>query len=309
MKIVFMGTPEFAVPSLVSLHESGYTVDLVITQEDKPKGRGKKLQATPVKEKALELGFEVYQPKNVNSKESVEKIKALDPDFIVVVAYGQIIRKSILEIPKYDIINVHASLLPKYRGAAPINWSIIDGEKETGVTIMEIQEGLDTGDMILKESIAIEDEDDAITITEKLSKLGGKMLPEAILGLVDGSLSKKKQDDSLSSYASMMNKELGHIDWNKSAFEIRNLIRGLKPWPSAFTYLNDEIVKIHGAEVSDEDIEVPLGQIVRVDKEYIYIKCGQGLLKVFEIQFPNKKKMLVADYLKGNSIESGIVFK
>lgn len=309
MKIVFMGTPEFAVPSLVALEESGYTVDLVITREDKPKGRGKKLQHTPVKEKALELGLEVYQPKNVNSKESVEKIRALDPDFIVVVAYGQIIRKDILEIPKYDIINVHASLLPKYRGAAPINWSIIDGEEETGITIMEIQEGLDTGDMILKGSIKIEEDDDAISITDKLSKLGGDLLPEAILGLVDGSLVKKKQDDSLSSYASMMSKETGHIDWSKSAFEIRNLIRGLKPWPSAYSYYKDEIVKMHSAKVLDDNFEGELGQLVKVDKEHLYIKCGQATLMIEEIQFPGKKKMLVADYLKGNAMDGDVIFK
>jgi len=214
MKVIFMGTPEFAVPSLEALYKAGYTIDLVVTQQDRKRGRGKKLQATDIKKKALELGLEVYQPDNVNSKESVEKLRSLKPDFIVVAAYGQIIRRQIIDLPKYDIINVHASLLPKYRGAAPINWAIVNGEKETGITIMEIQEGLDTGDMILKESLPILEDDDAKSIHDKLSELGGKLLTEAILGIVDGSLVRKKQDDDLSSYAPMLNKESGLINWN-----------------------------------------------------------------------------------------------
>ncbi len=304
-----MGTPEFAVPSLEALHKAGYTIDLVVTQQDRKKGRGKKLQPTEVKKKALELGLEVYQPENVNSKESVEKIKLLKPDFIVVAAYGQIIRRQIIDIPKYDIINVHASLLPKYRGAAPINWAIVNGEDETGITIMEIQEGLDTGDMILKSSLPILDEDDAESIHDKLSKLGGELLTEAILGIVDGSLKRKKQDDDLSTYAPMLNKESGLINWNKPAKEIRNLIRGLKPWPSAFTYYKGEMVKIHRAEVIDENPDASLGEIIKIDKKNVYVKAFNSVLKVIELQFPGKRKMLVEDYLKGNKIEEGEILK
>lgn len=304
-----MGTPEFAVPSLVALHEAGYTIDLVVTMQDKRRGRGKKLQPTEVKAKALELGLPVYQPENVNSKESVEKLRALNPDFIVVAAYGQIIRKSILEIPKYNIINVHASLLPKYRGAAPINWSIVNGESETGVTIMEIQEGLDTGDMILKGSIPILYEDDAETIHDKLSNLGGELITQAILGLVDGSLPKKKQDEALSSYAPMLNKESGHINWNKSATEIRNLVRGFKPWPSAYAYYNEEMVKFHQVEAMEENRPGKLGEILEVDGQNIYIKAHNSVIKLVELQFPGKRKMLVEDYLKGNEIEEGVILK
>ncbi len=303
MNIVFMGTPEFAVPSLVSLYEEGYDIDLVITQQDRRRGRGKKLQPTDVKKKALELGLSVYQPENVNSKESVEKIKSLKPDFIVVAAYGQIIRKDILAIPKYDIINVHASLLPKYRGAAPINWAIVNGEKETGITIMEIQEGLDTGDMILQESFKIKEDDDASKVHDRLAKLGGKLIKEAIVGIVDGSLNRKKQNDNESSYAPMLSKESGRIDWNKSSVEIRNLIRGFKPWPSAFTDYKGDMMKIHWAEISDLNLDGKPGEIVKVDKESIYVKTGDGVLRLVEIQMPGNRKMLTSQYLLGNNIE------
>ena len=292
MKLIFMGTPEFAVPSLEALHEAGYTIDLVITQQDSKRGRGKKLQPTDIKKRALELGLEVYQPENVNSKESVEKIRSLKPDFIVVAAYGQIIRKDILEIPKYDIINVHASLLPKYRGAAPINWSIVNGEEKTGVTIMEIQEGLDTGDMILKGELPILEEDDAETIHDKLAKLGGELITEAIVGIVDGSLTRKKQDDSISSYAPILNKKSGNIDWTRSAQDIKNLVRGFKPWPSAFTHYGEELVKIHRVEVLEGDPEGAFGEIIDVDSEYIYVKAKNSIVRIEELQFPGKRKKI-----------------
>ncbi len=309
MKIVFMGTPDFAVPTLESLFKRGYSIELVITQKDKPKGRGKKVQYTPVKEKALELGLEVYQPDSINDKESIDKIKSINPDFIVVVAYGQILRKEILEIPKYGCYNVHASLLPKYRGAAPINWAIINGEKETGVTIMEMEEGLDTGDMILWKSIEIKPDDDAPGIHDKLSILGGEMIIEALEGIKNGVIIKTPQNHSLSTYAHMLDKSMGRINWNDKGENIINLIRGLKPWPSAYTQYNDEIVKIHKGSLINKIVEGHSGEIIKVDNKGIYVNAQDKTVILEEIQFPGKKKLKVEEYLKGNSIEEGFILK
>ncbi|NLV89067.1 MAG: methionyl-tRNA formyltransferase [Tissierellia bacterium] len=309
MKIVFMGTPQFAVPTLEALYKEGYDIGLVITQKDKPKGRGKKILFTPVKEKAVELGLEVFQPDSINSPDAIEKISSLNPDFIVVVAYGQILKKSVLEIPKYGCYNVHASLLPKYRGAAPINWAIIDGEKETGITIMEMEEGLDTGDIVLTEAIPIENDDDAISIHDKLSILGGKLITKALEGIVEGKLEKTPQDHSLSSYASMLSKDIGKIDWNSNGESIINLIRGLKPWPSAYTDYKGETIKIHKASLTDEIKDGVCGQIVKVDNTGIYVITKDKIILLEEIQFPNKRKMTVEEYLRGNSIEEGIILK
>lgn len=307
MKIVYMGTPDFAVPSLQALYDAGYDVELVITQQDKKRGRGKKLQFTPVKEKALELNIEVYQPENVNAEESIKKIKSINPDFIIVAAYGQILKEDILNAPKYKCLNVHASLLPKYRGAAPINWAIINGEKETGVTIMEMEKGLDTGDMIIWESIPILEEDDAITMYDKLSNIGGKLIIEAIDKILKDNLVGIKQDHSKSTYASMFSKDMGLIDWTKSASEISNLIRGLKPWPSAFTKYLDEIVKIHDSKVINEKSNKEPGTILKVTSEGIFVSTGTNILLVKELQFPGKRKMKVEDYIKGNQINEGVV--
>lgn len=307
MKIVFMGTPEFAVPSLIELKNTGLDIELVITQIDKRKGRGKKLQYTPVKEKALELDLDVFQPTDVNSSETIKKLKSINPDLIVVVAYGQILSREILELPKYGCINVHASLLPKYRGAAPINWAIINGELETGVTIMEMEEGLDTGDMIIKKSIPIEEDDDYISIHDKLSFLGGKTLIEAINQIVEGVCKKTPQDDSLSNYAKMIFKSTGKIDWNKTGKEIKNLVRGLKPWPSAYTDYNGETIKIHKVSLVEGTISGERGQIIKVSDSGIYVNSIDQIVVIEEIQFPNKKKMSVKDYLAGNSIEVGII--
>ncbi|MGB5823144.1 MAG: methionyl-tRNA formyltransferase, partial [Proteocatella sp.] len=242
MKIIFMGTPEFAVYSLEVLKERGDEVALVISQEDKPKGRGKKLQPTPVKERALEYGYEVYQPKKVREKEAVEIIKNINPDLIVVTAFGQILTKEILDIPKYGCINVHASLLPKYRGAAPINFAIINGESQSGITTMYMGEGLDTGDMILSDSIKIEDEDTAGVLHDKLAKLSKKTLKETLDLIEKGRAPRSVQEHEKSTYAPMMNKELGHIDFSKEAQSIVNLVKGVDPWPSAYANLNGEVV-------------------------------------------------------------------
>lgn len=307
MNIVFMGTPEFSVPSLSKLHEAKYNISLVITQIDRPKGRGKKLQYTPVKEKALELNIEVHQPSYVNSKASIEKLKNLNPDLIVVVAYGQILSSEILELPKFGCINVHASLLPKYRGAAPINWALINGEQETGITIMEMEKGLDTGNIIIKSSIPIKNEDDYISIHDKLSDLGGEVLLQAIDEINEGVSKRTPQDHSQSNYAPMIFKSTGKIDWNKSAEEINNLVKGLKPWPTAYTEYNGKIIKLHRTRTEKDNYSGESGEIIKVSDNGIFIKTGDGVLVIEEIQFPNKKKMLVKDYLAGNSIEENVI--
>lgn len=309
MRVVFAGTPLFAVNSLESLYNKGYDIPMVISQGDKKRGRGKKLQYTHVKEKAIELGLEVYQPENINSKEAIEKIRGLSPDFIVVVAFGQILKKELLDIPIYSCINVHASLLPKYRGAAPINWSIINGEKETGVTIMEMAEGLDSGDMILKEAIKIEEDDDYPKLHDKLSNLGSKLLIEALESIVRGEAVFEPQNHDLSTYAPMLYKDTGKIDWNKNTMEIINLIKGVIPWPGAYTFYGEDMLKIHKVSIVKEDIEAQAGEIVRVNKAGMLVKTKDGLLLIEELQFPNKKRMTVRDYIAGNNIEEKIILK
>lgn len=309
MNIVFMGTPEFAVAALESLHENGHNIQLVITQEDKARGRGKKIQYTPVKEKALKLGIEVYQPQNVNHQESIEKIKKLEPDFLVVVAYGQILKTEILNIPKYNSLNIHASSLPKYRGAAPINWAIIDGEKETGITIMDMDEGLDTGDILLLEKTSIEKEDDFTTIHDELAELGSKLILKAIDIIVSGKSIPRKQDDNLSNYAPMIFKDTGKIDWNMSKEDVFNLVRGLQPSPAAHTMYKDDKVKIHKVECSDFYKEVENGEIIKASKDGLYIKVNNGSIIIKEWQFPGKRRLSIKDYLAGNKVEEGIVLK
>lgn len=308
-RIVFMGTPDFAVQSLELLYKNNYDIKMVITQKDKRKGRGKKIQYTPVKEKALDLGLEVYQPEDINSPDMINIVKGMAPDFIVVVAFGQILKKEILDVPKYKCINVHASLLPKYRGSAPINWAIINGEKETGITIMEMEKGLDTGDMISKASIPIDTEDDYISMHDKLASLGGELLISTLEDIKTGKAKVTPQDDSLSSYASMIYKNTGKIDWNTSGRDIINLIRGVVPWPGAFTSYKGETLKIYKSELTDRLNKDESGKIVKVSNEGLFINCADSTLIVKELQFPNKKRMQVKDYLKGNTIEVGIILE
>lgn len=309
MKIIFMGTPEFAVPTLEALHYKGYSIDLVITQRDRPKGRGKKLQLTPVKQRALDLGLEVFQPDNINDEESINIIKSIKPDFIVVVAYGQILKKDILEVPKYGCYNVHASLLPKYRGAAPINWALINGEKETGITIMKMDEGLDTGHIVLSDSIPIKDEDECPIIHDRLSLLGGDLIIDALEGIKNNSIQPIPQDHELSTYASMLSKEMGKINWEDKGVNIMNLIRGLKPWPSAYTRYKDENIKIHKVKLIEKIRDGNVGEILKVNNQGIYVNALDKTVIIEEIQFPGKRKLRVEDYLKGNSIDIGIILK
>ena len=307
MKIVFAGTPEFSVPTLDLLVKNGYNVELVVTQEDRRRGRGKKMLPTPVKAKALEYDIEVFQPANINSEESIERLKEIQPDLMIVVAYGQVFKKELLELPSIGCINIHASLLPKYRGAAPLNWVLINGEKETGVSIMEMEEGLDTGDVLAMKSMEIKDDYDCEDVHDKLSILGPELLLDIIDDIGTNKITKVKQDDSKSSYAPMIFRETGKIDWNNEAEDINNLIRGVKPWPGAYTFYKDEMVKIHQISKSDDDYEGLPGQIVEVRNDGIVVKTKDKSIVIEELQFPNKRRMSVQSYLAGNEIEKGII--
>lgn len=302
MKIVFMGTPDFSVNALENIVKAGHDVVGVITQPDKPKGRGGKMQYTPVKEKALELGLDVYQPQRVKETEFIEKLKEMNPDAIVVIAFGQILPKAILDMPKYGCINVHASLLPKYRGAAPIQWSVIDGEKETGVTTMYMNEGLDTGDIIDKVVVPIDKKETGGSLFDKLAIEGGKLILKTLIELENGTAVRTPQDDSKSNYAGMINKQLGKIDFNKSANEIERLIRGLNPWPSAYTKMDGKTLKILDADVDDSENDSAPGTITEVGKDFIRVATGKGSLKILELQLEGKKRMKTRDFLNGAKI-------
>lgn len=303
MRIVFMGTPEFAVPSLERLIKE-FGVKAVFTQPDRPKGRGKKLTMPPIKEVALKENIKVFQPEKLReNREAIEFLKELSPDFIIVVAYGQILSKEILDIPKYGCINLHASLLPKYRGAAPINWVIINGEKSSGNTTMFMDEGLDTGDMLLKNKYDIENDITAGELHNKLMESGGELLIETIQGLVDNSIKPKKQKDDESCYASMLDKKMGKINWNVESEKIKNLIRGLNPWPLAYTYYKGTMMKIYEAEVIDKKEDFAPGYILSVSEEGIKVVTKDGILLLKKIQFPSKKPMYVEQYIRGNEIE------
>ena len=308
MRIIFMGTPDFSVGTLEALVEAGHEVCLVVTQPDKPKGRGKEMQYTPVKEAALKHGIEVYQPRRIREAECVEKLRQYNADIMVVIAFGQIIPKEILEMVPYGCVNVHASLLPKYRGAAPIQWSIIDGEVVTGVTTMQMDEGLDTGDMLLKTEVPITAEETGESLHDKLAKAGAALCVETLAKLQEGSIIPEKQGESPTVYAKMLDKKLGNIDWTKSAVEIERLVRGLNSWPSAYTYWNKKVVKIWKASVTDENSNEQVGTVVKVEKDGFYVQTGNGLLKVLELQITGKKRMDAGAFLRGYTIEPGEVF-
>lgn len=298
MRVVFMGTPDFSVPALENIAKK-YEVVAVVTQQDRPKGRGHKMQYTPVKEKAIELEIPVYQPKRVKDHEFVDILKTLKPDVIVVIAFGQILSKEILELPKYGCINVHASLLPKYRGAAPIQWAVINGDKKSGVTTMYMAEGLDTGDIIDTSEIVLDEKETGGSLFDKLADLGGKLILNTLDKLETGTAIRTRQDDARSTYAGKITKELGKIDFTKSAAEIERLIRGLNPWPSAFTYMDDKMLKIWNADVLEETVEEDPGTITEVNKKFIKVATGEGYLLLKEIQLEGKKRMNVTSFLNG----------
>lgn len=307
MKIVFMGTPDFAVPSLKKLIAE-YDVVAVFTQPDRPKGRGKKLAMSPVKEVAVEHNIPVYQPVKLrNDKETIDKLKAIEPDFIIVVAFGQILSKEVLDIPKYGCINLHASLLPKFRGAAPINWSIINGEKFSGNTTMLMDVGLDTGDMLLKNQVEITEDLTAGELHDKLMISGSDLLVDTIKGVVAGTIKPVKQIDEESCYASMLNKDLAEINWSKSSKEIHNLVRGLNPWPVAYSYYGEFMMKIHKTKVVNKNSDKIPGTVLSVDKKGIEVSTGGGVLLIEKLQFPNGKPLMVEQFINGNTIEVGKV--
>lgn len=305
MKIVFMGTPDFAVPSLECLIEK-YGVEAVFTQPDRPKGRGKKMAFSPVKEVAVKHNIKVFQPEKLkDDREAVEYLKELNPDFIIVVAFGQILTKEVLDIPKYGCINLHASLLPMYRGAAPLNWVVINGEKKSGNTTMLMDVGLDTGDMLLKDEVEITENMTAGELHDILMSRGGNLLIKTIEGLVHETITREKQEGE-TCYAKMLSKDTGIIDWHKSAKEIHNLIRGLNPWPIAHTRYNDQSMKIYVSEVLGEESNKEPGTILCVNKDGMKVSCGEGVLLVKKIQFPNGKPLTIEQYINGKEIEIGL---
>ena len=307
LKTIFMGTPDFAVPCLEVL-QAKTEVLAVITQPDRPKGRGHNLQASPVKQKALEYNLPVLQPEKIKTEEFTAELERLQPDLIVVVAFGQILSQRILDIPPLGCVNVHASLLPRYRGAAPIHWSIINGEKETGVTTMLMDAGLDTGDMLLKDKVTITEEMTTEELHDQLMAMGGKLLAETIDGLANGTITPEKQDDSFSNYAGMLNKETGHIDWSKSAVEIHNLIRGLNSWPVAWSMKDGKNYKFWRTKVENSNSDKAPGTVVELRKNSFCLATGEGLLEVLEIQPPSKKRMSAGDLLRGHGVAVGDIF-
>lgn len=309
MRVVFMGTPDFSVPTLEKIIEAGHEVIGVVTQPDKAKGRGKKVLFPPVKEKALEHNLTVYQPKRAREPEFIEQMRELNPDVMVVVAFGQILPKALLDIPKYGCVNVHASLLPKYRGAAPIQWAVIRGEKVSGVTTMQMDVGLDTGDMLMKTEVALTEDETGGSLHDKLSVLGGELLIETLKGLEAGTIQPEKQDDSQTGeYARMLDKALGKVDFSMPAEEIERLIRGLNPWPSAYTFYHGKTMKLWKAKVvsADADGEAAApGQILSVDKKGFTVQTGAGALRILELQMEGKKRMDAGAFLRGCSMAAG----
>ncbi len=309
MRTIFMGTPDFAVGTLKALIDSRHEILAVVTQPDKPKGRGKAMQFTPVKEVAVEACLPVFQPVKVREPEFVERLRALKPDVIVVVAFGQIIPGSILEIPVYGCVNVHASLLPKYRGAAPIQWAVINGEEKSGVTTMQMDAGLDTGDMLLSREVVLDKEETGGSLFDKLSAVGAELLIETLKELEAGHLKPVKQQvESPTPYAAMMTKEMGSIDWNKDAAAIERLVRGLNPWPSAYTRLGGKTLKIWRAAVKEEESGLAPGTVIGAKKS-LSVQTGKGILEILEVQLEGKKRMDADAFLRGYPVEVGSVLE
>ena len=318
MRVLFMGTPDFAEESLKNLVEAKYDIIGVVTNPDKPKGRGMKMVASPVKEYALEKGLKIYQPEKVRKNtEFIEEIKGLNPDVICVVAYGKILPKEILEIPKLGCINVHGSLLPKYRGAAPIQWAVLNGDEVTGITTMYMDEGMDTGDMILKQEVEIGEDETTGELWDRLSKIGGELLVKTLKEIEKGIAPRQKQGNDFT-LAPMLSKNMAKIEWNKkTAQQIKNLVRGLNPIMGAYTFLNGKKIKFWKVDLAKEDEIIAEnldflknGAVLLADsKDGLYIKAKEGIIKVLEIQGENAKRMLIQDYLRGNPINEFEVFE
>jgi len=304
LRTVFMGTPAFALQTLQGLVDAGCNLVGVYTQPDRPKGRGKQMAAPPVKELARQHGIPVYQPHKLRQPEVVAELEALAPDLIVVVAYGQILPQSVLDIPTHGCINVHASLLPRYRGAAPFNKAIIDGATETGITTMYMDVGLDTGDMLVKKTLTIGAEETAGELHDRLAVLGREAMEETLRQLCAGTLRREAQDDAQSSYAPMMKKEDGRIDWSRSALEVHNQVRGLDPWPGAYTSLDGEMLKLARTTPQDNG-DMPPGTVIAADRDGVRIACGSGTLLVRELQLAGRKRLGAADFVRGCPLQPG----
>lgn len=331
MKVIFMGTPDFSVGTLEALIESGHEVVLAVTQPDKPKGRGKAMQFPPVKEAALAHEIEVYQPKRVREQDCIQYLGRYEADIIVVVAFGQILPREILEMPRYGCINVHASLLPRYRGAAPIQWAVINGEQVTGVTTMRMDEGLDTGDMILKEEVRLTAQETGGSLFDRLAQTGAELCLRTLTAIEDGTAVYTPQNHDLATHTTMIKKQLGEIDWQRPAQELERLVRGLNPWPSAYTFLNGKTLKIWkaavaeqpgqeearnlqnwreqvgkpGSEAQQATIKMEPGSVARVTKDSLTVQTGQGLLELLEVQLEGKKRMTIDAFLRGFTVDKG----
>lgn len=307
MRIVFMGTPEFAVPSLAALLKSEDEVVGVVTQPDRPKGRGQALTPPPVKVIAQKAGIPVLQPLKIKTPEFLESLAVWKPDLIAVTAFGRILHAPILNLPPMGCVNVHGSLLPKYRGAAPVQWAVINGETETGITTMLMDEGMDTGPMLLQERLAITPEDTSGTLAPRLAELGGRLLVETIRQLKAGTIMSRKQDDSAATMAPLLKKEDGAVDWTLSAHSLVNRVRGLSPWPGAYTFLGPDRWNIWKAAVSQGSVSDRPGTIIAVTKRAIHVATGHGVLEILELQTANSKRMPVGQFLAGHRINPGIL--
>ncbi len=309
MKVVFMGTPDFAVGALEAIIKAGHEVTGVVTQPDKPKGRGKELQISPVKACALEHGIEVFQPEKIKAPDAVSMLRKFEADIFVVAAFGQILSKEILEMPKFGCVNIHASLLPKYRGAAPIQWAVIDGEEESGVTIMQMNEGLDTGDILMQEKVKLSPKETGASLFDKLAECGASLIVGALPKIEKGELKPVKQDDDKSSYAKMLKKDFGKLDFSQEAVVLERKIRGLNSWPSAYTYYKGKTLKIWDADVdTDVDTDAACGFVCAVSKDSFSIMTKKGCLVIKEVQLEGKKRMKASAFLLGYPIEIGMQF-
>ena len=309
MRVVFMGTPDFAVGTLEAIIEAGHEVALVVTQPDKPKGRGNVMPCSPVKECALAHNLPVFQPKKIRESENVEYVRSFNPDIIIVVAFGQILSKDILDMPKYGCVNVHASLLPKYRGSAPIQWAVINGDDVTGVTTMRLDEGVDTGDMIAKRQVRLSDDETGGSLFDKLAVVGAELCVETMKMIEDGTAEYTPQNSEESTHVGKIGKELGAIDWTKPAVQIERLIRGLNPWPSAYTNLGGKTFKIWKAAVLEGENDDEPGGIDKVTKDSMCVQTGDGAVSLKEVQLEGKKRMEVDAFLRGNQVEEGTFFR
>lgn len=306
--IVFMGTPDFSVPALRALHESDHRILKVATQPDRPKGRGRQFAPPPVKSAAMEMGYDVLQPKSIKTDDFYKEIQAVSPDVIVVVAFGRILNRKLLDLPRIAVVNIHASLLPKYRGAAPIQWAIINGEKETGVTIMMMDAGLDTGDILSFEKIDIQTGDTGAILHDRLSDIGAKLLIRTLSDIENNGLNPIPQDESKASYAPILKKEDGRIDWSKTARKIEALIRGVTPWPGAYTFYRDKRLKIYSAKALDHETNATPGTILDGFPGEIRVSTGDRTLGILELQGASGKRLKTEDFLRGNPLTAGAVF-